>query len=166
MSIFKKAIQSLEAGRHSKIVLPELDDWQLLFEKELGRENRTSVMRAFINFIIDPKHADVVVPGQCIVEGKVYGHQSFVDGERILTSYMRKIFAIDKKTMVCHNRPLDDGNRFLVGIETTSGGRYWVDYLKKNEFMDKLEFDFVINRQLSDESGYYVPLCYKHLGFL
>ncbi len=68
--------------------------------------------------------------------------------------------------MVCHNRTFDDENVFLVGIETIDGGKYWVDYLKKNEFMDKLEFDFVINRKLSDESGYYASPHCTRCGFL
>lgn len=164
--IFKKALQSLKAGQTSKIVLPELSDWQLLFEEKWGKENRISVMQTFINFVIDRKHSDTVIPGKCIVEGKIYGHEAFVEGERILTSNVRKIFTIDKNTMVCYNQPLDDENRFLVGIETTNGSKYWVDYLKKNEYMDKLEFDFVINRELSDRPGHYVPSCYEHRGFL
>ena len=162
----KRKKKSQKETSASKIILPEIKDWQLFFKKEYGTENRASVLKAFFDFVVDAKSPDVAVPGHCMIAGKVYGHDSYEDGEEVITSCIKTIFRIDRSIMQCQEDYPEEDNLFLIGFTTHTGKMYYVDYRKKNQFMTKLENDHLINRKLSEEAGFYTPDHLKNHEFL
>ena len=110
---------------------PLLEDWGLFFKATDGYANRSTITLCLAEFWNEPHSTEFVVPGKCVVIGRVYGKHDTEDGKRISTSYIEKI-----EKLVFTDEAND--SRTLFSITTESGSHYFAYADECSKCMDDL----------------------------
>lgn len=128
---------------------PMIKKWELYFNKANGYENRVIVIKAFANFLEDPKADKLEIPGKCMLGGNVFRREGFNDGDEIFTSDIKSVERIehgDNKGV-----PHD-----LMCATTISGSKYYFYSDDYNAYMFLMLGDLIHTGKLNQRRYFYL----------
>lgn len=136
-------------------------DWQFYFKKADGTSNRSNVIRAFTSFWGDePEKQQLVLPGKCVLGGKIFRREGFHDGEEIFTPTVKTVERITKKydkNGITHD---------LMCITTVSGSKYYIYADGYSARMGMMIGDMITDGYLNGQKNFYLKRRYRGAEFL
>ncbi len=148
------------AGETIMLYQPEIRDWELFFERNDGRDNRLTVIKAFIDFFHNSDISELKMPGRCMLGGEVYGHSKFDYGDEIITSSLKfiKRLKIGKNNF---NMPHD-----LFCATTKSDNKYYFYSDSHSAYMSLMFNDIAYKGKLDEGIGHYLKPEYRRSNLL
>ena len=134
--------------------IPIIKKWEIYFNRMDGLENRKNVAVAFTEYWNGHSFNLFEIPGKCMLGGKVYGREGFIDGNEIFTSFIRSIRRIE--TGFRNGIPHD-----LMLATTYSGSLYHIYSDDYNAYMALMLGDITHTGRLNDTPGYYLDRNYR-----
>ena len=138
---------------------PSIEDWGLYFLQKHGYDNRSVVMKAFAEFWSSAKLETLEVPGDCILGGKVFGHERILDGDDFYTSAIRTITRINFGDYC--GVPHD-----LMHATSITGRNYYFYSDDHNVHMRLMLGDLIQSGELSHIRGFYLDPKDRGKGFI
>ena len=126
------------------MLYPRIENWELYFEREFGKENRRSIVEAFVKYW-ETFQGELVINGKCVLGGNVFGREGFKDGAEVFTSYIKSIKRVEGE---------DECD--LMCAETESGTKYYFDAGEYNSYMGIMIADMINHGDLNDQQNYYL----------
>lgn len=123
---------------------PMIKEWELYFKMADGYENRDAVVKAFADFLEDPRADKLEIPGKCMLGGKVFGREGFNDGDEIFTSFIKFVERIER------------GEHDLMCATTISGSKYYFYSDDYNAYMFLMLGDLIHIGKLSHRRYFYL----------
>ena len=124
---------------------PVMKDWNLYFLRSIGFEKRDIIIKSISEFIQDKTLMRMEVPGNCMLFGKVYGHNLYKEGGGIIASGVVRIERRHKKS--------DQGEETYCIVTKTSKYYCYLSDCSKNM---KRMLDDINTGSLKRIHGYYL----------
>ncbi len=155
-------------GKTPKTLI-KIDNWELYFPKKFmgnnGGENRHLVMKDFMEFLTNKNKSKLRIEGECYIGGKISGHDSFKDGDEVLTSKLLTIERAARDNLV--GVTVKDGPREfkvtgdLLCATAQSGTKYYFFAYTCNSLMAQMMGDMLFLEELNRTPGWYLSEAYK-----
>ena len=134
--------------------IPVIRQWELYFDKIDGLENREKVATGFAKYWNEHSLTLFNVPGTCMLGGKIYDREGFLDGSEIFTSTIRSFRRIE--TGYKNGAPHD-----LILTTTRTGNLYYYYSDEHNTYMALMLEDLIHTGSLNGTPGYYLDRQYR-----
>ena len=150
MSIENKGNFSKDTKKAKNVkYLPRLERWEIYFYEKDGFDNRDVVARAFTDFLGNNKSDRLDIPGNCVMGGRVFGHEKIEDGDDLFTQYIQSVERIKRNS---HSGVTRD----LICATTVLGEKYYFYSDDYNIYMFLMMTDLINKDKLDLRPNYYL----------